>query len=198
MSLKHKREQEARALLELIAAALRTRGHRVETNPEDLVKPQRAWTIRVDGINVPLVFDLAPSHVRLSCLWLWVRGKSDLARKTFVHVPKRAATYGYNLAAVADHVGLWVRTHVAVTAKAQAEEEFERQWATVADEMKARFPEVAHLVKSDARGIQLQLILGARQAEAVLRALRDSREVGAPPRLDPAVAAELDRLERGS
>lgn len=183
-----------RAILELIAAAVRDAGHEVVVFPGAVT---RVWSmasgdpLTIDGVPVPLRIEpeytygyvsgtarrsgVPTGKFKVRCEWVWdSSGASSsplLSARTFPSAKSRPETCGIAVATVAAHLIQWCEVTRKAEQLAALTKRLTTEWSAVATRLRAAFPVHASAIEHDARGIQLTLTVSESQAEAVFAAL---------------------------
>lgn len=197
-AMHEKLRRAAGDLLMLVGTELRRRGHTVAWHPDralsrHLPSSTRDWLLEVDGEQVPLKIEehtvggysmmhgrSRSGRLEVACDWVWnmdvgTAKHIQLPRKTFSWSKARAETFGFDVSKVADHLELWLQTHLRTAKLAASRKSFDAQWKAEADRLRAQYPSLASCIESDATGLQLTLQLGTKDAEAVLKVLNRAR-----------------------
>ncbi len=176
---------EADRLLGLIVDELVRRGRAAEPAPKDKFKPSVKLLV-LDGTVIPLSIEQKREmrgfslheydRLDVSCDWVWgssaacgYSGTNILLKaKTFGYSPKRVETFGFDVAKIADHLELWLKTQVAAEQKQELAETALHGWEAACDRLRAKGA-AEDQVRATVKGIVVTLpALDERTAEKVL------------------------------
>lgn len=95
--------------------------------------------------------------------------------RTFRQSKARAATHGFDIPKIAEHVILWAEVFERESKRAAQKKKLKGDWAALAKNLNAKygFPDASDTVRvrGTSKGIEITCLVGARDAEAILKVL---------------------------